>query len=118
MDAAGTDWSRKVHIERSGQQKSVGHQRIGCVKRGIVEHLEIDRAMRRSARVKGAFVDVEGDAGTALAGDRQFRPEQMVDRRRSVEVFQGSPMQLRTRDWHATFVQQLALGSVTVDDVG
>ena len=36
----------EVEVERGGQQETVGNQGVCGIERRIVEHLEIDRAMR------------------------------------------------------------------------
>ena len=42
----------KQQVERGGQQEAIGDQAVGGVEGGIVEHLEIARAVRRAGGVE------------------------------------------------------------------
>ena len=51
----------KVQVERGGEQETVGDETVGGVKSGVVEHLEIERAMGRGGGMKGLRIDGEYD---------------------------------------------------------
>ena len=58
----------EMQVERGGQQEAVADQAVGGVESGIVEHLEIERAMRRAGGVEGAGVDGEVDLAAPRFG--------------------------------------------------
>src|SRR3546814_4330445 len=65
--------------------RSVGHQRIGRVESGIVEHLEIDCAVRGTGGVKAIGLHRESDARKPFVQDLERRAKLAVDRRGRVE---------------------------------
>ena len=61
----------EVEVEGGGEQEAVADQRIGGVESGVVEHLEIERAMRRAGGVEGVGRDGEGDLAAPRLGQGQ-----------------------------------------------
>jgi len=90
--SARPDRAREQQVEAGGQQETIADQTVRRIEGGIVQHLEIDRAMDRACRMKLGFVDIEMDDRPPFVRDRQFRSEQPVDRGRSVQAFQRAKM--------------------------
>ena len=61
----------EMQVESRGQQKAVGDEGVGGVKGRIIQHLEIDSAMRRAGRMKAAFINREGNLRRACTGHLQ-----------------------------------------------
>ena len=105
----------EVQVERGGQQEAVGDQRVGGIERRVVEHLEVDRAVRRAGRVVAALVDLEARSATRPSPVIvEPRIEQRVDRRRGVEPFERAPVQRAPPAGR----RAAASGGVAVDDIG
>ena len=51
----------EMEVERGGQQEAVGDEPVGGVESGVVEHLEIERAVRRAGGVERVGIDGEDD---------------------------------------------------------
>jgi hypothetical protein len=70
-----------MEVESGGQEKAVGHQRVGGIERRIVEHLEIDRSMRRA----GCMVDLRIDVNRWCAS-----PSSAIARREGNSALTGA----------------------------
>ena len=83
----------EVEVEGGGQQEAVADQAVGGIESGVVEHLEIERAMRRAGGVESyRATTVKRISLRPASGSVKLRFEQPVDRRRVVERLERPQM--------------------------
>ena len=63
----------EMEVEGGGQQEAVADQAVGGIESGIVEHLEIERAVRRAGGVEAVGRDGEADLAPPGLGQGQTR---------------------------------------------
>ena len=94
---SGTHRPGEVEVESGRQQEAVADQAVRGIEGNVVQHLEIERAMRRSGGVEGGFIDLEADPRGARAGDFDFGFELPIDGRRAIKGFETTKMRLGSR---------------------